>query len=226
MPRGFAARWSIATGTRALPPSPPGRYAARRGSSSFTRLARLADLATSSGSTPHARGSAFTWPARLRPGPRHDGYARGLRRTLRAPPSPGRHESALGVIATPGATPHAEGSAFTQPTRLGLGHDCYARGLHRMLGAPPSPGRHDSALGITAMPGGYTSRRGLCLQPADTTRPWARLLRPGAAPHAGGSAFTRSARLRPRQDYCAGGLRRMLGAPPAPVSRPDKFIPN
>ncbi|BAS78441.1 Os02g0331666 [Oryza sativa Japonica Group] len=85
-----------------------------------------------------------------------------------------------------------------------------------MLGAPPSPGRHDSALGITAMPGGYTSRRGLCLQPADTTRPWARLLRPGAAPHAGGSAFTRSARLRPKQDYCAGGLRRMLGAPPAP----------
>ena len=67
-PRGFAARWSIATGTRALPPSPPGRYAARRGSSSFTRLARLADLATSSGSTPHARGSAFTWPARLSPG--------------------------------------------------------------------------------------------------------------------------------------------------------------
>ncbi len=166
------------------------------------------------GGTLHAGGSAFTRPTRL--SPRHDGYARGLRRTLRAPPSPGRHESALGVIATPGATPHAEGSAFTQPTRLGLGHDCYARGLRRMLGAPPSPGRHDSALGITAMPGGYTSRRGLCLQPADTTRPWARLLRPGAAPHAGGSAFTRSARLRPKQDYCAGGLRRMLGAPPAP----------
>lgn len=99
-PRGFAARWSIATGTRALPPSPPGRYAARRGSSSFTRLARLADLATSSGSTPHARGSAFTWPARLCPGCYC--YARGVRCTPGAPPSPGRHDSALGTTAMPG----------------------------------------------------------------------------------------------------------------------------
>lgn len=59
-----------------------------------------------------------------------------------------------------------------------------------MLGAPPSPGRHDSAPGRTTAPEGYAICWGLHLHPAGTTPPLARLLHSGATPHAGGSAFT------------------------------------
>ncbi|EEC68388.1 hypothetical protein OsI_36540 [Oryza sativa Indica Group] len=73
-------------GSGASPTSPPERYAARREASSFTRLARFANLPTGSGGftslvawalhrTPGS--SAFTRPSQLYP--EHDYYTRGLR---------------------------------------------------------------------------------------------------------------------------------------------------
>lgn len=138
------------------------------------------------------------------------------------------HESALGVIATPGATPHAEGSAFTQPTRLGLGHDCYARGLHRMLGAPLTCA--DDSPGIMLCPEATPQRALLHHRLGHGHDYYARELH-----HAGlrltvgrlasetiYGGYARCGLHRTGQhdspwcDYYARGLRRMLGAPPSP----------
>uniref|UniRef100_A0A0D3F4L2 Uncharacterized protein n=1 Tax=Oryza barthii TaxID=65489 RepID=A0A0D3F4L2_9ORYZ len=127
--------------------------------SSFTWLARFADLATGSGaSTPSPPGR---YPAR------RESYAstRLARFTNLAtgsgaspPSSPARFADLATGLLRPRATPHVGGSAYTWPKRLRSGRDYYARRLHRMLGAPIAPGRHDSALGKTTTPRGFAAR--------------------------------------------------------------------
>jgi hypothetical protein len=91
------------------------------------------------------------------------------------------------------------GCALTWPARLRSGGftDYYARGLRRTLGAPPSPGRHDSALGMTTTPGGYASRWELRPHPVSTNDRRANTKSLGAKLSAIGHTFTHpSCRVR------------------------------